>query len=178
MIEALENHQRDLSARRYVEDYHCTPPNGTWTRTLPSSASPARLGVRIVQVSDHMGWRQEADRLMEIAETILGDGDTYGAHLDNMETGHARVERELSRLRRVIREDGEYAAVGSKPEPRSEPAHTREEVEQPEPATPDWMPAYEALRRDWNSLVEDVRQASSPIHSTPRATWTSSRAFK
>ena len=63
----------------------------------------------------------------------------------------------------VIREDGEYAAVGRKPEPRSEPADTREEVEQPEPATPAWMPAYEALRRDWNSLVEDARQARVPL---------------
>ena len=162
MIEALENHQRDLTARRYVEDYIASTERHMDTHaSLQRVAS--RLGVRIVQVSDHMGWRQEADRLMETAETILSDGDTYGAHLDNMETGHARVERELSRLRRVIREEGEYAAVSSKPEPRSEPADTREEVEQPEPATPDWMPAYEALRRDWNSLVEGVRQARVPL---------------
>ena len=110
-----------------------------------------------------MGWRQEADRLMETAETILGDGDTYGGHLDNMETGHARVERELSRLRRVIREDGEYAAVDSKPEPRSEPADTQETVEQPELATPLWMPAYEALRQGWNSVIEDARQTGIPL---------------
>ncbi len=162
MIEALENHQRDLTARRYVEYYIAATE-----RHMDTHASLQRvadgLGVRIVQVSDHMGWRQEADRLMETAETILGDGDTYGAHLDNMETGHAHVERELSRLRRVIREDGEYAAVGSKPEPRSEAADTRGEVEHPGPATPDWMPAYEALRRDWNSLVEDARQARVPL---------------
>ncbi len=161
MIEALENHQRDLSARQHVEDYL-----DTTERHMDTYASlqhvAARLGVRIVQVSDHLGWRQEADRLMETAETILGDGDTYGAHLDNIETGRARVERELSRLRHVIREDGEYAAAGRKPEPRSEPADTREEVEQPEPATPDWMPAYEALRHDWNSLIEDARRDGIP----------------
>ena len=162
MIEALKNHQQDLTARRYVEDYIAATERHMDTHASLQCVA-ARLGVRIVQVSDHMGWRQEADRLMETAETILGDGDTYGAHLDNMETGHARVERELSRLRRVIREDGEYAAVGSKPEPRSEPADTREEVEQPEPATPDWMPAYEALRHDWNSLIEDARQAGVPL---------------
>ena len=100
---------------------------------------------------------------MKTAETILGDGDTYGAHLDNMETGHSRVERELSRLRLIIREDGEYAAAGRKPEPRGEPADTREKVEQPEPATPAWMPAYEALRQDWNSLIEDARHAGVPL---------------
>ena len=124
----------------------------------------ARLGVRIVQVSDHLGWRQEADRLMETAETILGDGERYGVHLDNMETGHARVERELSsRLRQVIREDGEYASKVKTPEPHSEPADTREKIEQPEPATPAWMPAYETLRQDWNSLIEDARQAAIPL---------------
>ena len=73
------------------------------------------------------------------------------------------MERELSRLRHVIREDGEYAAEGKKPEPRGEPADTREKVEQPEPATPAWMPAYEALRQDWNSLIEDARQAGVPL---------------
>ena len=161
MIEALENHQRDLTARRYVEDYIAATERHMDTHASLQRVA-ARLGVRIVRVSDHMGWRQEAVRLMKTAETILGDGDTYGAHLDNMETGHAHVERELSRLRRLIREDGEYAAIGSKPEPRSEPADTREEVEQPEPATPDWMAAYEAVRRDWNSLVEDIRQTGIP----------------
>ena len=48
------------------------------------------------------------------------------------------------------------------PEPHSEPADTREKVEQPEPAKPAWMPAYEALRQDWNSLIEDARQAGIP----------------
>ena len=46
MIEALENHQRDLSARKYVEDYHWQPPNGTWIRMLPSSASPMASAYR------------------------------------------------------------------------------------------------------------------------------------
>ena len=50
-----------------------------------------------------------------------------------------------------------------KPEPHSEPADTREKVEQPEPAKPAWMPAYEALRQDWNSLIEDARQAGIPL---------------
>ena len=79
-----------------------------------------------------------------------------------METGRVRVERELSRLRHVIREDGEYASAVKKPEPHGEPADTREKVEQPEPVTPAWMPAYEALRQDWNSLIEDARQAGIP----------------
>ena len=161
MIEALENHQRDLSARQYVEDYLDAAE-----RHMDTHASLQRvadsLGVPIVKVSDHLSWRHEADRLTAAAEAILADGETYGVHLDNMETGRARVERKLSRLRHTIREDGEYASKVKKPEPRSEPADTREKVEQPEPVEPAWMPAYEALRQDWNSLIEDARQTGTP----------------
>ena len=162
MIEALENHQRDLSARKHVED--CLDAA---ERHIGTHASLQRvadgLGVGIVKVSDHLGWRQEADRLMATAVTIIADGERYGIHLDNMETGRARVERELSRLRHVIRDDGEYASQVKTPEPHSEPADTREKVEQSEPAKPAWMPAYEALRQDWNSLIEDARQAGIPL---------------
>ena len=162
MIEALENHHRDFSARQYIEDYL-----GAAERHMASHASLQRvadsLGVRSVEVSDHLGWRQKADRLTAAAEAILADSARYGSHLDNMETGRARVERELSRLRHVIREDGEYASQRNTPEPHSEPTDTREKVEQPEPVTPAWMPAYEALRQDWNSLIEDARQAGIPL---------------
>ena len=146
-----------LGAPKYVEDYL-----GAAERHMDGHASLQRvadgLGVRIVQVSDHLGWRQEADRLTATAEAILGDGERYGVHLDNVEAGHTRVERELSRLRQVIRDDGEYASKVKTPEPHRDPIDTREKVEQPEPATSAWMPAYEALRRDWNSLIEDARQ--------------------
>ena len=161
MLEALEKYQRDLSARKQVEDYLAAAE-----RHMDTHASLQRvadsLGVRIVAVSDHLGWRQEADRLTAAAETILADGETYGPHLDNLETGRARVEVELSRLHHVIREDGEYASKVKKPEPRSQPADTRENVDQAEPATPVWMPVYEALRQDWNALIEDARQTGIP----------------
>ena len=162
MIEAFEKYQRDLSARQYVEDYLDAAK-----RHMDTHASLQRvadgLAVRIVQVSDHLDWRQEADRLTATAETILTDDERYGHHLDNMETGRARVEGELSRLHQVvIREDGEYASALKTPKPLGEPAHTRETAEQPEPVTPAWMPAYEALRQDWNSLIEDARQTGTP----------------
>ena len=72
------------------------------------------------------------------------------------------MERELSRLSHVTREDGEYASQVKTPEPHSEPVDTQEKVEQAEPVTPAWMPAYEALRQDWNSLIEDARQTGTP----------------
>ena len=165
MIEALEKYQQNLSARKYVEDYLDAAE-----RHMDTHASLQRvagsLGVPIVKVSDHLGWRQEADRLTAAAGTILADGGTYGIHLDNMETGKARVEGELSRLHRVIWEDGEYASKVKKPEPHSEPADTREKVEQPEPAKPDWYAPYEALRQDWNELINKVRQNGEPSFYT------------
>ena len=161
MIEALENHQRDLSARKHLEDHLDAA-----VRHMDTHASLQRvadgLGVPVGQISDHLGWRQEADRLMETAEAILADDETYGVHLDNMETGRARVEGKLSQLRHVIREDGEYASQRKTPEPLGEPVDTRETVEQPEPAEPAWMPVYEALRQDWNSLIEDTRKTGTP----------------
>ena len=162
MIEVLEKHQRYLSARQYVEDYLDAAERHMDTHASLRRAADI-LGVPIVEVSDYPGWRQEADRLMATAESFLADGERYGIHLDNMETGRARVERELSRLSHVIRDDGEYASQVKTPESHSEPADTREKVEQPEPAKPAWMPAYEALRQDWNSLIEDARQAGIPL---------------
>ena len=105
----MKNHQRDLAARKYVEDYLDAAERHMDTHASLQNVAGS-LGVPIVKVSDHLGWRQEADRLMAAAETILADGETYGAHLDNMENGRARVERELSRLRHAVRDDGEYAS--------------------------------------------------------------------
>ena len=162
MIEALDNHHRDLSARQYVEDHLDAAE-----RHMDTHASLQRvagnLGVPIVKLSDHLGWRQEADRLMAAAETILAEGERYGPHLDNMENGRARVEGELSRLRHVIRGDGEYASEVKTPEPHGEPVDARENVEQAEPVKPDWYAPYEALRQDWNELVKMVRQSGEPL---------------
>ena len=158
MIEALEHHQRDLSARKDVEDYIAAAE-----RHMDTHASFRRavdsLGVPIVKVSDHLGWRQEADRLTAAAETILADSERYGIHLDNMETGKARLEGELSRLRHVIREDTKYASERKTPELHGE---SPENVEQPAPQKPAWYTPYEALRQDWNEFIKRVRQTGIP----------------
>ena len=162
MIEALEIYRLDLSARKHVEDYLAAAERHMGTHA-PLQRVADSLGVPIIDVSDHLDWRQEADRLTAAAETILADGENYGVHLDNMETDGARVERELSRLRHVIREDNEYASERKTPEPHSEPADTREKVEQPEPAKADWLAPYEVLRQDWNELIKSVRQTGEPL---------------
>ena len=161
LIQALEHHQRDLSARQYVEDYLAAAERHMDTHASFRRAANS-LGVPIVEVSDYLGWRQEADRLTAAAETILADSERYGIHLENMETGRARVEGELSRLRHVIREDREYAAQQKTPELHGESADTRKNVEQPAPAKPAWYTPYEALRRDWNEFIKRVRQTGIP----------------
>ena len=162
MIEALEIYRLDLSARKHVEDYLAAAERHMGTHASLQRVADS-LGVPIIDVSDHLDWRQEADRLTAAAETILADGESYGVHLDNMETDGARVERELSRLRHVIRGDNEYASERKTPEPHSEPADTREKVEQPEPAKADWLAPYEVLRQDWNELIKSVRQTGEPL---------------
>ena len=174
MIEALEKHQRDLSARRYVEDCLAAAERHMDTHASIQRAAGS-LGIPIFRVSDHLGWRREADRLAAAAEAILADGETYGVHLDNMETGRVRVERELSQLRHVIREDGEYASQVKTPEPHSEPADTREKVEQAEPRSrPGCQPTKPCGRTGTASSKTPGKPGSH--YSTPRATWTSSRA--
>ena len=144
LIEMLENHQRNLSACRYVEDYLDAAVRHMDTHDSLQRVADG-LGVPIVQISDHLGWKQEADRLMATAEAILADNETYGIHLDNMETGRVRVEGELSRLRHVFREDGEYAS----------------EVKKPEPAEPAWMPA---LRNPAPGLEQSHRRRQANRH--------------
>ena len=170
MIEAFEKYQRDLSARQYVEDYLDAAE-----RHMDTHASLQRgadgLGVRIVEVSDHLGWRQEADRLTEAAEAILADGETYGVHLDNMETGRVRVERELSRLSHVIRDDGEYASGVKKPEPRSDlRIHARKSNNRSRRSRPGCQPTKPCGRTGTASSKTPGKPVSH--YSTPRATWT------
>ena len=174
MIEALENHQRDLSARKYVED--CL---NAAERHMDTHASLQRvadsLGIPIVEVSDHPGWRQEADRLMAAAQAILADGETYGIHLDNMETGRARVEGELSRLRHVIREDGEYA---SNVRNRNRTANLRIYGRKPNNRSPRSRPGCQPTKLCGGTGTASSKTPGKPVshYSTPRATWTSSRA--
>ena len=50
-----------------------------------------------------------------------------------------------------------------KPEPHGKPADIREKAEQSEPAKPAWYAGLtKHLRQDWNSLIENARQAGIP----------------
>ena len=163
MIDALENQQRDLSARQYVEDFLAAAE-----RHMAAHASLQRvvgsLGVPIVRDIGSPG-----------LET--GSGPSYGSGRDHPR-GRGDIYEPSSRQygkRQGARGTGNYLSCATSsgrmanmppnartPEPRSEPADTREKVEQPEPAEPAWMPAYEALRQNWNALIENARQTGIP----------------
>ena len=169
IIEALENHQRALSARKYVEDYLDAAK-----RHMDTHASLQRvadgLAVRIVQVSDHLGWRQEADRLMAAAETILADGETYGSHLDNMGTGRARVERELSHLSHVIQ--GGWRIYPPQSRNRNRTASLRIHGRQSNNPSPRSRPGCQPTKPCAKAGIASSKTPGKPVsrYSTPRAT--------
>ena len=128
MIRARENHQRDLSARKYVADYLDAAErhmgnHGALQRTAEG------LDIPIAEVSDHPDWRQEAERLAAAGEVILSDKEAYGVHLDHILIGDTRLKWALSDLRETIRRDSATIRenVVAETQERSSPAPTPQE---------------------------------------------------
>ena len=128
MIRALENHQRDLLARKFVADYLDAAERHMGNFAALQSAAQS-LDIPIAGVSDHPDWRQEADRLVAAGEAILSDKEAYGVHLDHILIGDTRLKWALSDLRETIRRDSatirENAVTVSRE--RHSPAPTPEE---------------------------------------------------
>ena len=104
MIRALENHQRDLSARNFVADYLDAAERHMGNHAALQSAAES-LDIPIAEVPDHPDWRQEAERLAAAGEAILSDKEAYGVHLDHILIGDTRLKWALSDLREAIRRD-------------------------------------------------------------------------
>ena len=102
MIRALENHQRDLSARKYVTDYLDAAERHMGNHAALQRTAEG-LDIPIAEVSDHPDWRQEADRLVAVGEAILSDKEAYGVHLDHILIGDTHLKWALSDLREMIR---------------------------------------------------------------------------
>ena len=170
MLEALEIYRLDLSARKQVEDYLAAAE-----RHMDTHASLQRvadsLGVRIVAVSDHLGWRQEADRLTEAAETILADGETYGPHLDNLETGRARVE---GNCHGCATSSGRMANMPPKSRNRNRAANLRIHRRQSNNRRPRSRPGCQSTKPCGRTGTPSSKTPGKPVshHSTPTATWT------
>ena len=127
MIRALENHQRDLSARNFVADYLDAAERHMGNHAALQSAAES-LGIPIVEVSDHPDWRQEADRLVVSGEAILSDKEAYGVHLDHILIGDTRLKWALSDLRETIRRDSATIrenAVAETPEESAREAQSK-----------------------------------------------------
>ena len=148
MIRALENHQRDLSARKYVADYLDAAERHMGNHAVLQSAAES-LGIPIAKVPDHPDWRQEAERLAAAGEAILSDKEAYGVHLDHILIGDTRIKWALSDLREAIRRDS--AAI-------REDAVT-ETRERPSP-----VPTPEESAREAQSKVHEFRRLQSAAY--------------
>ena len=148
MIRALENHQRDLSARNFVADYLDAAERHMGNHAVLQSAAES-LDIPTAEVPDHPDWRQEADRLAAAGEAILSDKEAYGVHLDRILIGDTRIKWALSDLREAIRRDS--AAI-------RENAVT-ETQERPSPA-----PTPEESARGAQSKVHEFRRLQSAAY--------------
>ena len=148
MIRALENHQRDLSARKYVTDYLDAAERHMGNHAALQRTAEG-LDIPIAEVSDHPDWRQEADRLVVSGEAILSDKEAHGVHLDHILIGDTRLKWALSDLREAIRRDSaairENAVV--------------ETQERPSP-----VPTPEESAREAQSKVHEFRRLQSAAY--------------
>ena len=148
MIRALENHQRDLSARKYVADYLDAAERHMGNFAGLQSAAES-LGIPIAKVPDYPDWRQEAERLVAAGEAILSDKEAYGVHLDHILIGDTRLKWALSDLRETIRRDSATLRENAVTETR----------ERPSP-----VPTPEESAREAQSKVHEFRRLQSAAY--------------
>ena len=148
MIRALENHQRDLSARNFVADYLDAAERHMGNHAALQSAAES-LDIPIAEVPDHPDWRQEADRLVAAGGAILTDKEAYGVHLDHILIGDTRIKWALSDLRGTIRRDSVTIRENA----------VTEIQERPSPA-----PSPEESAREAQSKVHEFRRLQSAAY--------------
>ena len=77
--------------------------------------------------ADYDNWRDYTDEVMDIAEHILADRETYGIHLDNMARRGEDLASALSRVRETLRRDDRHIAETLVRQRKGEAVRTREE---------------------------------------------------
>ena len=141
MIQALENHQRRVSARIEVQDWLIDVERHMDRRDSLEDVADG-LDIPVAEAPEYPDWKREAERLTAVGKDILSDTKTYGAHLANITRGETRMKWGLSDLRDAIREAAKERTKRKAPE---------------QPVEPD---------RDWsyqNQLAEDARLGAGPI---------------
>ena len=104
----LENHARQVAARKRVEDFlEATGRHGNQRFNLDEAAD--ERGVTITQTPDYGKWRGTADRLLQEGKAILADR-ICAPHLDLVSSVRRLAEERVSGLGEAIREDDEELA--------------------------------------------------------------------
>ena len=109
LTQALGEHERDLAARKEVEDFLAAADRHMDRRDALRDAA-IDAGVAIAEAPKYARWRRKAERLTEAGEAILSDRKTYGPHLDSIAIGEERAKGAVSDLGEAIREDDEELA--------------------------------------------------------------------
>ena len=103
LVPLLENHARQVAARKRVEEFlDDTGRHGNRRNALEESAD--ETGVAVTQAPGYGRWRKTADRLVEEGKAILADR-TCGPHLDRISSVRKLAEVRVSGLGETIRED-------------------------------------------------------------------------
>ena len=103
LVPLLENHGRQVAARKRVEDFlDATGRHGNRRNALEKSAD--ERGVTITQTPDYGTWRGTADRLLREGKEILADR-ICAPHLDRVSSVRRLAEERVSGLGEAIRED-------------------------------------------------------------------------
>ena len=108
LVPLLENHERQVTVRKRVEDFlDATGRHGNRRNALEESAD--ERGVTITQTPDYGQWRGTADRLLREGKAILADR-ICGPHLDRVSSARRLAEMRVSGLGEAIREDDRQLA--------------------------------------------------------------------
>ena len=103
LVPLLENHGRQVAARKRIEDFlDATGRHGNRRVDLDEAAD--ETGVTITQTPDYGKWRGTADRLLRDGKAILADR-ICTPHLDRVSSVRKLVEERVSDLGEAIRED-------------------------------------------------------------------------
>ncbi len=105
LVPLLENHGRQVAARKRVEDFlEATGRYGNRRVDLEESAD--ERGVTITQTPEYDQWRGTADGLLREGKAVLADR-ICGPHLDRVSSIRRLAEDRLSGLGEAMREDDE-----------------------------------------------------------------------
>ncbi|MDE0380486.1 MAG: relaxase domain-containing protein [Rhodospirillales bacterium] len=109
LIPLLENHERQVAARKRVEEFlDATGRHENRRAALEEVADEA--GVALTQAPGYGKWRGTADRLLQEGKAILANRDACGPHLDNIPGARELAEMALSGLGEAINKDDEEMA--------------------------------------------------------------------